>query len=135
MEKKNQKKALKNNTMRVDVQVNYKRLFIDFLTDIEHNITQEESLVWEKINELPADFVFSFEKVNEIHNLIRNYVDFEFRYMNLNESKVYDIKFILKVINEQKRNSLSNISICNKYKLSRNTLTKWKRIFDETMHK
>ncbi|WP_276963676.1 helix-turn-helix domain-containing protein [Chryseobacterium sp.] len=36
---------------------------------------------------------------------------------------------ILKILDYQKKNKLNNIQLANHFKLSRNTLTKWKKIF------
>lgn len=44
--------------------------------------------------------------------------------------RAYDIESIKFLIDYQKKNKLSNKEMANTYELSRNTLTKWKKIFD-----
>ncbi|MDN3695287.1 helix-turn-helix domain-containing protein [Chryseobacterium tructae] len=41
----------------------------------------------------------------------------------------YDEESIVKILRYQKQNRLSNMQISNDFKISRNTITKWKSIF------
>jgi Fic family protein len=41
----------------------------------------------------------------------------------------YDEESILKILSYQKKNKLNNLQISNHFKISRNTITKWKAIF------
>ena len=41
----------------------------------------------------------------------------------------YDKKTIFKILDYQKKNNLNNVQLALHFKLSRNTVTKWKRIF------
>ncbi|MPS74504.1 MAG: helix-turn-helix domain-containing protein [Chryseobacterium sp.] len=41
----------------------------------------------------------------------------------------YDISAILKILDYQKVHKLNNIQLAQHFKLSRNTVTKWKRLF------
>lgn len=41
----------------------------------------------------------------------------------------YDKESIVKILRYQKQNRLSNMQISNDFKISRNTITKWKSIF------
>ncbi|PTT39776.1 transposase [Chryseobacterium sp. HMWF028] len=41
----------------------------------------------------------------------------------------YDDKTIIQILEYQKKNGLSNTQLSNHYKLSRNTITKWKSYF------
>ncbi|WET48305.1 helix-turn-helix domain-containing protein [Chryseobacterium indologenes] len=41
----------------------------------------------------------------------------------------YDEASVLKILTYQKENRLSNLQISNEFKISRNTITKWKSIF------
>lgn len=45
--------------------------------------------------------------------------------------KSYDKETILYILNYQKKNKLSNIQIANHFKMSRNTISKWKKLFIE----
>ncbi|WP_333596622.1 helix-turn-helix domain-containing protein [Chryseobacterium flavum] len=42
----------------------------------------------------------------------------------------YDKKSILKILNYQKKNKLTNLQLSNHFKISRNTIGKWKIIFN-----
>ncbi|MCJ7934259.1 MAG: helix-turn-helix domain-containing protein [Chryseobacterium sp.] len=41
----------------------------------------------------------------------------------------YDKKSVLKILTYQKKNSLTNVQVSNHFKISRNTIAKWKLIF------
>lgn len=43
----------------------------------------------------------------------------------------YDEASILEILKFQKKNSLSNVQVGNHYKISRNTIGKWKKIFSD----
>ncbi|MCU7618853.1 hypothetical protein NZ698_16860 [Chryseobacterium sp. PBS4-4] len=43
--------------------------------------------------------------------------------------KSYDETTIKIVLNHQKENNLTNIELSNHYKISRNTIAKWKKIY------
>lgn len=41
----------------------------------------------------------------------------------------YDKKTILKILDYQKKNNLNNVQLALHFKLSRNTVTKWKKLY------
>jgi hypothetical protein len=41
----------------------------------------------------------------------------------------YDEESIVEILRYQKKNNLSNLQVSNHFKISRNTITKWKAIF------
>ena len=43
--------------------------------------------------------------------------------------KSYDKRTILQILDYQKRNRLNNTQLARHFKLSRNTVTKWKKLF------
>lgn len=43
----------------------------------------------------------------------------------------YSEEAILKILNYQKTNRLNNVQLANHFKLSRNTVTKWKKIYSK----
>lgn len=47
--------------------------------------------------------------------------------------RAYDTESILKILNDQKNNMLSNNETASKYGLSRNTLSKWRKAFKEEL--
>ncbi|MGE8555174.1 MAG: helix-turn-helix domain-containing protein [Chryseobacterium jejuense] len=48
---------------------------------------------------------------------------------NSQRLRSYDEESILQILRYQKKNGLSNLQISNDFKISRNTITKWKSIF------
>lgn len=44
--------------------------------------------------------------------------------------KSYDLDSILKILNTQKKNNYTNTTIAEKFKISRNTVAKWRKIYD-----
>lgn len=42
----------------------------------------------------------------------------------------YDIETVYSILQDQKENKLNNTQAASKFKISRNTITKWKRIFE-----
>lgn len=46
------------------------------------------------------------------------------------QHKSYDKKTILDILNHQQQNKLNNTQLANHFKLSRNTITKWKKIYN-----
>lgn len=45
--------------------------------------------------------------------------------------RAYDSESILQILNYQKKNKMSNTEISNHFKISRNSLAKWKKMFPE----
>lgn len=45
----------------------------------------------------------------------------------------YDKATIIEILNYQKKNSLNNTQLSNHFKLSRNTVTKWKTLFNDLL--
>ncbi|WP_313376239.1 transposase [Chishuiella sp.] len=43
--------------------------------------------------------------------------------------KSYDLEFIHEVLNDQLKNNYTNTEVAQKYNLSKNTITKWKKNF------
>ncbi|WP_413533890.1 helix-turn-helix domain-containing protein [Empedobacter brevis] len=44
--------------------------------------------------------------------------------------KSYDLDSIFKILNIQKKNNYTNTFIANEFKISRNTVAKWRKIYD-----
>ncbi|HUH25918.1 MAG TPA: helix-turn-helix domain-containing protein [Flavobacterium sp.] len=45
----------------------------------------------------------------------------------------YDKATIIEILNYQKKNGLNNTQLANHFKLSRNTVAKWERLFQEVV--
>lgn len=71
----------------------------------------------------------SFLDILELNRLIFNTVSKENLKMN-QKYRSYDQDTIIEILSYQKKNELSNVQLANHFKLSRNTVAKWKRIFD-----
>ncbi|MXS70660.1 helix-turn-helix domain-containing protein [Flavobacteriaceae bacterium W22] len=55
--------------------------------------------------------------------------------MDFNQKlKSYDSNSILEILNYQKKNKLNNSQLAKHFKLSRNTVTKWKKLFDDSVY-
>lgn len=44
--------------------------------------------------------------------------------------KAYNVEAIIEILTYQKKNRMSNSKIAKHFRLSRNTISKWKRLFD-----
>lgn len=85
-----------------------------------------------KINDLQIKY-----KIENIHNVLDILAlnEFIFGETNLNSEsenqklRTYDKNSILKILLYQKTHNLNNTEVSNHFKMSRNTLTRWKEIF------
>ncbi|HLW41084.1 MAG TPA: hypothetical protein VKY82_01800 [Flavobacterium sp.] len=111
-------KTQKNRNLEPDYVRIYKDLikmkFPEFLDDFEELLQKEELNFFEitRINKI------LFGKKN------RDQKSLEQKY------KAYDKATILKMLRYQKKHGLNNTQLANHFKLSRNTVASWRRIFD-----
>ncbi|WP_209389087.1 helix-turn-helix domain-containing protein [Chryseobacterium sp. RR2-3-20] len=99
--------------------INYHQIFIDILNK-KYPHKKEECLPFLKKNTLSAaeiieinKRIFGAIKENQLHN------------QNLKSYKKSDIN---KILEYQKKNHLNNSQLANHFKLSKNTITKWKKL-------
>ncbi|WP_128330398.1 helix-turn-helix domain-containing protein [Apibacter sp. HY039] len=101
---------------------NYKKIFIDIIKKkCPEKLT--DSTVLNRLNNLNTsldiiefnEYLFPVANVKSIKSNQR--------------LKSFDDKSIMKILIYQKQNELSNSELANKFKLSRNSIQKWKKIF------
>lgn len=98
---------------------NYRRIFIDILY-IKYPDKKESCEKFLIKNQ------FSAIDIIEINKKIfgnEKYYHFDQKHKSYNKSD------ILKILNYQKKNQLNNTQLANHFRMSRNTVTKWKKKF------
>jgi len=96
------------------MSINYKKIFQDIL-DLKFPEKQElHTIVLERE-------IADFYDVLSLNKLIFGDENKE------NKHKSYDSSTIVKVLNYQKENNLSNVETAKKFNLSRNTVSAWKK--------
>lgn len=100
---------------------NYKEIYTDMIIkkypdkiDACRKILEKKSISCLDVIKLNRMIVGKSDKETEIFN---------------QKLKSYDKKAILRILADQQKNNLTNISLAKKYNLSRNSVTKWKRIY------
>lgn len=99
---------------------NYKAIFNDIL----NSLSQEVS---EKISQIMSKELLSFSDVISLNNIIFSN---ETRYNNNQKFRSYDKATILEILEFQKKNGYNNSEIAQHFKLSRNSVAKWKKLYN-----
>lgn len=103
---------------------NYKQIYLDIIAE-----KYPEKMYNSKINEKVNNLVTILDIIS-LNDLI-----FEKRNLNIENRnqklRSYDKKSILAILDYQKKNSLNNSQLSKHYKLSRNSINKWKKIFSD----
>lgn len=100
----------------------YKQIYTDLLTEKFPEKLAEDHI----INKL--DNLHSAIDVLKLNQLI--FGEQEYReQVNNRRLRSYDEDSIIKILRYQRENNLSNIQLSNHFKMSRNTITKWKLLF------
>ncbi|RKE72032.1 helix-turn-helix domain-containing protein [Chryseobacterium sp. AG363] len=68
--------------------------------------------------------ILSLKDVMKLNSIIFEKLDIENQ-----KHKSYDKEMIFYILDYQKKNNLNNIQLAAKFKMSRNTVTKWKKLF------
>lgn len=104
--------------MKKYIEPNYKRIFTDILT-IDHPEKQKIcSPILEKKELTVLDIL-------ELNKLI-----FDTENIGINQRhRSFDETAILQILDHQKRYNMNNSQLAQHFRLSRNTVTKWKRLF------
>lgn len=104
-----------------DLKPNYKKIF--------------EDIVVKKCPERFQEFNYYFNKENltildviELNNRIFGIKDRDTMSFN-QQHKSYDYETIIEMLAYQKTEKLNNVELANHFNLSRNTVTKWKKIY------
>lgn len=101
--------------------INYRQIFMDIL-DAKYPEKKEECLSLLKNENLSAIDII------KLNHKIFGKADKETEVFN-QKHRSYSKSAILKILDYQKKNNLNNLQLANHYKLSRNTITKWKKLF------
>ncbi|MCW3160842.1 helix-turn-helix domain-containing protein [Chryseobacterium oryctis] len=100
---------------------NYKLIYEDMISrKYPHKKSDCESILKKK--------KLTILDIIKLNNIIVNGADEDGRVLN-QRLRSYDKKTILKILHYQKENKLNNTELANEFKLSRNTISKWKKNF------
>lgn len=111
----------KNNTIDVD----YKLLYTEFVKELDALNLKERRLIINNIKLLDNENL-KYQTLYEINKIIKENMKSSNSFKTLN---TYDSGYIKKILSYQKEYNLSNSAVCQEYKLSRNTIAKWREIF------
>jgi hypothetical protein len=94
--------------------VNYKKLYIDFIKEK----CPEKIILFEDMFNKDSLDVFDVIKLNNI--LFKENIDNQ-------KFRSYSKESILKILDFQKKNKLNNTELSKRFKISRNTISHWKK--------
>ncbi|MBE4948459.1 helix-turn-helix domain-containing protein [Chryseobacterium culicis] len=98
----------------------YKKIYEDILVKYPTKKEQCETIL--------SKTVFSVKDVITINNIIFPKADQETQFAN-QRHRSYDKTSILEILDYQTKNKLNNSELARHFKLSRNTVAKWKKQF------
>lgn len=101
----------------------YKKLFTDIIVKKGLNPGKKCMLILKKKNLTTLDILL-------LNDLVFNTNCRQTDIFN-QKHRSYSEEAILKILNYQKTNRLNNVQLANHFKLSRNTVTKWKKIYSK----
>ena len=102
-------------------KINYKTLYTDIINDL---YPSKKSICQEILNKN----TLSILDILELNELI--FEDEHKKNIEVNQKfRSYSRRDILLILDYQKKNNLNNSQLANHFKLSRNTVAKWKKIF------
>lgn len=99
----------------------YKRIYHDILSDKYPERIDEFKNIFEKATLSVLDIV-------ELNQKIFGKVDRSTEVFN-QRHRSYGTNDIFEILEYQKENNMNNLQLANHFKLSRNTITKWKKMF------
>lgn len=101
---------------RIENQPNYKKIYQDI---IKKKMPHKEKLC----RDILAKDTLEILDVIKLNSLL-------FGTKNISQKhKAYDEKTVREILSHQKKENLSNIQLARLYSLSRNTITRWKKIW------
>ncbi|WP_336733551.1 helix-turn-helix domain-containing protein [Chryseobacterium sp. VD8] len=103
------------------ISPNYKRIYTDMITK-KYPDKHEECLFLLSKKELSA---LDIIRLND--KLIKNYVSDEDK--DNKKHRSYDKSSIFEILDYQVKNKLNNLQLAKHFKLSRNTIAKWKKLY------
>ncbi|TDS56855.1 helix-turn-helix domain-containing protein [Myroides indicus] len=100
---------------------NYKRIYMDL---IDRKYPEKQAI---------CDSILAQEKLSFMDVIRLNEIMFEKnkkeKLLRDHKYRSYDEKTIIKILKYQKENQLNNSQVANHFKMSRNTIANWKKIF------
>lgn len=105
----------------IESQPNYKRIYLDIL-DIKYPSKKEKCL------SILSKKKLSFLDVIALNNIIFQLGNNDKDAIN-HKHRSYDKSAIFEILDYQKKYQYSNTQLADHFKLSRNTITKWKKTF------
>ena len=110
-------------------EIDYKRLYLDYI-DANDTLSNPVKKDLKSIIEGQQNDDLSYRVLMQINTVIRENVNTVRENMvGYKQYNAYDKEFIRYVLSYQKRNNLTNKDISLKFRMSRNTVAKWKRLF------
>jgi len=100
----------------------FKKIYYDM---IEMKYQNQKS---EKCTRILQKKWLSVLDIIELNRLIVGFSDKEVNSFN-QKHKSYDVDSILEILRYQRENNLNNTQLANYFKISRNTITKWKKYY------
>lgn len=103
--------------------VNYKKLYSDMIAYMYPNRLKEFQFILKKEKVNSFDIIIMQNKM--LPQISKEQLEVNQRFRS------YDEKTIKKILQFQKDNLLTNTQLASHFKLSRNTVAKWKKIFNK----
>ena len=100
------------------MKFNYNKLYDHLLTSNYPNITCQE------IQQLTTKLNNSLEVIKLNEKLHKEEINKENQRL-----KSYDLESIQQILKYQKENDLNNTEVAKKFRISKNTITKWKKLY------
>lgn len=116
-----------NHPLQMDIQIqkitppHYKKIYTDILNKKHPDKKEECKTLLDKENLSVLDVI-------KLNRIIFGFVDKETESFN-QKHRSYTKSDILQILNHQKKYNLNNTQLALHFKLSRNTVTKWKKMF------
>ncbi len=106
--------------------INFRTLYLDFLEDSQELSSQIRQRLIREFSASQDEYI-AFIRLQEINELIRHDLS-KIRPQNrIQLLKSYDERYIRYILNYQKTYRLSNVQIALEFKLSRNTIARWRK--------
>ncbi|AZB26994.1 MULTISPECIES: helix-turn-helix domain-containing protein [Chryseobacterium] len=107
--------------MKKQSQPNYKRIYSDIIDlKFPHKKAECEKLLEKKM--------LTALDILELNNRIFGTKDQDLKKMN-QKLRSYNEEDILRILQYQKNHNMNNLQVAERFGLSRNTMTKWRRLF------
>lgn len=110
-------------------RVNYKALYLDFLEESEGLLPIDIKMRLMNRIQCKLHEELSFKELIDFNQIIRKHSIRPSSYNTYTSVNSYDEAYIRYVLSYQEEYKLSNTQVALEFKLSRNTLARWQKIF------